>query len=117
MRLAAKLPHQGFDGEREFALLSRLGTFLFSLIRLNQIHAAIGTLHQIVINVCAAITTFDFIISGWRGEASGHERIVSQTNSYEKQDRHCEEKLAGSQSHLHMLFYATISRFAAGHKQ
>src|SRR5258706_8215454 len=96
MWLAAKLPHHGFDREREFALLSKLGTFLFSLIRFNQIHPAIGTLHQIVINVCAAITTFDFIVSGWWGEAGGHERIVSQTIGYERQDRHCEEKLTGS---------------------
>src|SRR5258706_1915573 len=117
MWLAAKLPHHGFNGKRKFTLRSKLGTFLLSFIRLIQIYSAIGTLHQIVINVRATIATFDFIIRRGRGEAGGHERIVSQTNSYEKQNKHCEEKLTGSRSHLHMLFYATISRFAAGHKQ
>jgi len=73
MRLPAQLPQYGFDHEREFALRAELGTFFFFLgiYRVSQIHTAIGTLHQIVINIRAAIATFDFIFFGPRsgGEA------------------------------------------------
>ena len=77
MRLPAQLPHQRLDRQRELALRAKLGTLLFRLIGFIQIHSAIGTFHQIVINVRAAIAAFDFIIFGWGSEAGGHEEISS----------------------------------------
>jgi len=49
-----------------------------------------------MLNIHAALAVFDFIVCGRRGEAGRYERIVLQTTGYEKQHRHCEEKLAGS---------------------
>jgi len=74
MRLPAQLPHNGFNGERQLAPRFELGTFFFRFIRLIQIHAAIGALHQVVVNVRSAIATFGFIVFGPRsgGEAGGH---------------------------------------------
>ena len=83
MWFPAYLPHHGFDHKREFTLRSKLGTRLIRLIRLIEIHPAIGTLQQVMINVRAAIATFDFIIFGWRGDTGGHAKIVSN----------CQEKL------------------------
>jgi len=83
MRFPAQLPHHGFDGKRKFALRAELGTFLFLPIYwVNQIHSTVGTTHQIMVNVCATIAAFGFIVSKWRSEAGGHEEIVS--NCYEK---------------------------------
>jgi hypothetical protein len=78
MRLPAQLPHYGFDLQREFTFWSKLGTFFLRLIWLIQIHPAIRALHQIMVNIRAAIATFDFIIFGWGSEAGGHEGIVSR---------------------------------------
>jgi hypothetical protein len=64
MRFSAYLPHHRFDGESEPALRAELGTFLFRFVRFIQVDSAIGTTYQVVVDVCAAITAFGFIVRG-----------------------------------------------------
>jgi hypothetical protein len=78
MRFPAYLPQNGFEGKREFALWAEFGTFLLCIVRLIQIDPAVGATYQVMINVCAAIAAFDFIVCRGRGNTGGHRKIVSK---------------------------------------
>lgn len=84
VRLSAQLAHERFHFERQLALRLERRALLFRLIRFDQIHPTVGTLHQVMINVRAAIATFDFVIFGWGSDASGHEEIVSRKRRDDK---------------------------------
>lgn len=73
MWFPAQPPPHGLNPERDLAFRSKRWMCLFLRIdRVNQIHAAIGTLQQAMINIRAAIAAFDFIIFGWGSDTGGH---------------------------------------------
>ncbi len=78
MRLPAQLPPHGLSPQRKLTLRSKRWTFLWLRInRVKQIHPAIGALHQIMINIRAAIAAFHFVIFGWGSDTGRHQGTVS----------------------------------------
>lgn len=74
MRFPAQLPHHGLDPQCKLISRSRRWRLIQIYMGkwIDEIGTTIRTLQKVMVNVSTAITTFGFIIFGWRGEAGGY---------------------------------------------